>query len=55
MGGEEHLIYLLKRLLRKYFGHKNTTKHENRGTPLDFLTAPSTPSKEFENDCAHLR
>jgi hypothetical protein len=42
MGGEELLIYLLKRLLRKYFGHKNTTKHENRGTPLDFITTPST-------------
>jgi hypothetical protein len=33
------------------FDHKNAVKHENRG-PLDFLTTPCTPSKEFENDCA---
>jgi len=34
--------------------HKNAIKHEKRIPPLDFLTAPCTPSKEFENDCASM-
>ncbi len=34
--------------------HKNAIKHENRDTPPDFLTIPSTPSKEFETDCASM-
>jgi len=28
------------------FGHENAIKHE-KGALLDFLTTPSTPSKEF--------
>ncbi len=27
--------------------HKNAIKHEKGGPPLDFLTTPITPSKEF--------
>jgi hypothetical protein len=34
--------------------HKNAIKHENRGPPPRFFTTPSTPSKEFENDCASM-
>jgi hypothetical protein len=34
--------------------HKNAIKHENRGPLSDFLTTPSTPSKEFKNDCASM-
>jgi hypothetical protein len=30
-------------------GHKNEIN-----TKIDFLTTPSTPSKEFENDCAAM-
>ena len=35
------------------FDRKNVLKHD-KGPPLDFLTTPSTPSKEFENDCATM-
>jgi hypothetical protein len=29
---------------------ENAIKHENRGPLPDFLTTPSTPSKELENE-----
>jgi hypothetical protein len=29
--------------------HENAIKHE-KGDPLDFLTTPSTPSKEFSQN-----
>jgi hypothetical protein len=32
-------------------GHKNAIKHKKEDF-LDFLTNPTTPLKEFENDCA---
>ena len=34
--------------------HKCAIKHKNRGPLPDFLTTPSTPSKEFENDCGSM-
>jgi hypothetical protein len=34
------------RLRANIFGHENAIKHE-KGALLDFLTTPSTPSKEF--------
>jgi hypothetical protein len=34
--------------------HKNAIKHEKEDPLPDFLITPSTPSKEFENDCASL-
>jgi hypothetical protein len=30
------------------------TKIEDQPHPLDILTTPSTPSKEFENNCASI-
>jgi hypothetical protein len=33
---------------------KNAIRHENRGPHPRFFTTPSTPSKEFENDCASM-
>jgi hypothetical protein len=39
----------------KNLGHKKATKHQNRRkTRLEFFTTPSTPLKEFENDCASM-
>jgi hypothetical protein len=47
-----HLKYQLKRLQKNYVKKKcNKTK---KRTPLYFLTTPSTPSKEFENDCPSM-
>ena len=34
-------------------GHKNAIKQKKR-TTLGFLTTPTTPSKEFENNCASM-
>jgi hypothetical protein len=46
-------MYPLKRLQK--LEQKNAIKYKNRGTPLDSLTTPSTPSKVFENDCASMK
>jgi hypothetical protein len=36
-------------------GHKNAIEHEKEPPPPpDFLTTPSTPLKEFENNCAPM-
>jgi hypothetical protein len=34
-------------------GHTNAINNKSR-RPLDFLTTPSTPIKELENDCASM-
>jgi hypothetical protein len=49
VGEEGHLMYPLKDFGK--LGHTNAINNKSR-RPLDFLTTPSTPSKEFENDCA---
>jgi hypothetical protein len=51
-GGGGHFMSPSKDHEKK--NHKNAIKHENRDTPPDFLTIPSTPSKEFETDCASM-